>query len=115
MQNHVLQEQPSGGEIPLNIGRYCIMWVQLALVSCHVPFAIAAVLDVNGIKNDVARLTTETLVYLNPSLNPILDCWKIREGRQAVKDIIRQLNCFKNATCVHRVDHIYQNNVSVTT
>ena len=120
IQNIAFQGQPNREEIPLNIERYkktvsSIMWVQLALVACYVPFAIAAVLDVNGIKNDVARLTTETLVYLNSSLNPILYCWKIREVRQAVKDTIMQLNCFKNVSCVHRVDHIHHLNVSVIT
>ena len=105
VQNTVPQGQPNVNRegIPPNIAGYkrtvsSIMWVQLALVACYVPFAIAAVLDVNGIKNEVAWLTTETLVYLNSSLNPILYCWKIREVRQAVKDTIRQLNCFKNVT-----------------
>ena len=40
------------------------MWVQLALVACYVPFGIEAVLDVNGIENDVAWITAETLVYV---------------------------------------------------
>ena len=120
VQNIVPQGQPNGEEIPLNIERYkktvsSIMWVQLALVACYVPFAIAAVLDVNGIKNDVARLTTETLVYLNSSLNPILYCWKIREVRKAVKDTIIQLSCFKNVTCVHRIHHIHEHNVAAAT
>ena len=120
VQNIVPQGQPNGEEIPPNIARYkktvsSIMWVQLALVACYVPFAVAAILDVNGIKNDVARFTTETLVFLNSSLNPILYCWKIREVRQAVKDTIRQLNCLKNVTCVHRVDHIHQINVAPAT
>ena len=46
-----------------------------------------------------ARGYTITLVYLNwatlnSSLNLILYCWKIVEGRQTVKDTIRQLLCF---------------------
>ncbi len=70
------------------------MWVQLALVACYVPWVIVAVLDAKGIEHDVAWLATETLVMLNSSLNPILYCWKIREVKQAVKDIIRELYCF---------------------
>ncbi|KAL9980060.1 hypothetical protein ACROYT_G008599 [Oculina patagonica] len=98
IQNIVPQGQANGAGIPLNIARYkksvsSILWVQLAFVACYVPYGIVAVLDVNGIKNDVATFTTETLVYLNSSLNPILYCWKIREVRQAVKDTIRQLYC----------------------
>ena len=96
LQTNVPQGQPKVGRIPLNIARYrktvaSIMWVQLALVACYVPFGIVAVLDVNGIENGVTWITAETLVYVNSSLNPILYCWKIREVRQAVKDKIRQL------------------------
>ena len=85
--------------IALNIARYkrtvsSIMWVQLALVSCYVPWGIVAVLYVNGIEHEVAWMATATLTFLNSSLNPILYCWKIREVKQAVKATIRQLYCF---------------------
>ncbi len=96
VQNNVPHGQQKGQRIPLNIARYkktvsSIMWVQLALVACYVPWVIVAVLDANGIEHDVAWLATETLVTLNSSLNPFLYCWKIREVKQAVKDIIREL------------------------
>ena len=99
IQSTVSREPTSNsGEIPLNIARYkrtvsSILWVQLALVACYIPWGILAVLFVIGIENDEAWIATETLIYLNSSLNPILYCWKIREVRQAVKDIIGQLNC----------------------
>ena len=85
--------------IPRNIARYkktvsSIMWVQLALVACYLPWIIVAVLDANGIKHDVAWFAVATLLFLNSSLNPILYCWKIREVKQAVKDTIRQFSCF---------------------
>ena len=87
-----------GGGIPLNIARYkktvsSILWVQLALVTCYVPFGTALVLSVNEI-NFVTWRATETLLFLNSSLNPILYCWKIREVKQAVLESIRQLSCF---------------------
>ena len=99
VQNNALYGQQNGQEIPLNIARYkrtvsSIMWVQLALVACYVPWGIVAVVYANGIEHDVAWRATETLVYLNSSLNPILYCWKIREVKQAVKGTIRQLYCF---------------------
>ena len=99
IQSNVSREPTSNsGEIPLNIARYkrtvsSILWVQLALVACYIPWGILAVLFVIGIENDEAWIAAETLIYLNSSLNPILYCWKIREVRQVVKDIIRQLNC----------------------
>ena len=43
--------------------------------------------------NLLASEATVTFVYLNSSLNPILYCWKIRQVRQTVRDIVRQLSC----------------------
>ncbi|XP_078342594.1 melanocortin receptor 4-like [Oculina patagonica] len=99
VQNNIPHVQQNGEGIPLNIARYkksvsSIMWVQLALVACYVPWCIAAALYANGIEHDVAWIAADTLILLNSSLNPILYCWKIREMKQAVKDTIRQLNCF---------------------
>ena len=94
VQNHVLQEQANGGGIPLNIARFkntvsSVLWVQLALIACCVPFGILVVLNLIGRGSDVALLVINTLVFLNSSLNPILYCWKIRVVKEAVKDTIR--------------------------
>ena len=101
LQNHVSPlEQATGGGIPVNIARYkksvsSILWVQVALAACYVPWSILALLFVIGIEENVlAWIATETLLYLNSSLNPILYCWKIREVRRAVKATIKQLACF---------------------
>ena len=99
IQNDLGQDQQNTGRIPLNIARYkktvsSIMWVQLVLVVCYVPWVIMAVLEANGITHFVLWTVTETLVYMNSSLNPILYCWKIRDVKQAVKGAIRKLYCF---------------------
>ncbi|XP_078342585.1 adenosine receptor A3-like [Oculina patagonica] len=99
VQNNVSHGQQNGEGIPLNIPRYkrtvsSIMWVQLALVACYVPWSIETVLYANGIEHIVARLATDTLIYFNSTLNPILYCWRIREVKQAVKSTIGQLYCF---------------------
>ena len=98
-QNIVPRGQTNGIGIPMNIARYkksvsSILWVQLALVACYVPWSIVALLSVIGIANYMAWITTLTLVFLNSSLNPILYCLKIKEVRQAVKATIKQLDCF---------------------
>ena len=100
LHDNVPQNQiPNGGEMPLNIARYkktvcSILWLQLALVTCYLPSGIVMVLPANGISY-VAWRSTETLVYLNSSLNPILYCWKIREVKQAVRDTMRTLYSFQ--------------------
>ena len=88
----------NGGGFPLNMARYkktvsSILWVQLALVACYLPSYIVIVVSGNR-TSYVALRATETLVYLNSSLNPILYCWKIREVKQAVRDTLRQFYCF---------------------
>jgi len=99
VQSNVSREPTSNnGQMPMNIARYkktvsSILWVQLALVACYIPWGILALLFAVGIENGMAWIAAETMIYLNSSLNPILYCWKIREVRQAVKDIIRHLNC----------------------
>ena len=88
----------------LNIARYrktasSALWLQLTLVVCYLPFVVAAPLAFKKILRRpssaffLAREFTVTLVYFNSSANPILYCWKIREVRQAVKEIVKQLFC----------------------
>ena len=96
MQGHVHQ-----GAIPLNISRYknavsSALWVQLTLAACYLPYGVVTTLySKTQISSSlfVASQYAATLTYLNSSLNPTLYCRKIREVRQAVKDIIRQFSC----------------------
>ena len=92
--------QPSHTQ-QLNMARYrkavsSALWLQLVLVLCYLPHGVVTALSSHvGLTPSLAliRQFTATLIYLNSSLNPILYCWKIREVRQAVKDIIKQLIC----------------------
>ena len=98
-----LQDQPQqpNQTNPLNIARYkkavfSAIWLQMTLVACYLPRAIVASLSTHSELSSFVFLAgkyTQTLVFLNSSLNPILYCWKIEEVRQAVKDTIRQVLC----------------------
>ena len=88
----------------LNISRYkkavySVLWVQLALVVCYVPFTIVEILFKEASKitfsshSLVIRGIAATLIYFNSTLNPFLYCWKINEVRQALKLTIRQEFC----------------------
>ena len=103
VQGHVHQRQqlPPNGVVPtaLNVARYkktvsIIAWVQLGLFACYSPFFITLIsFYFEGFVVNYIFDFFLCLLFLNSSLNPILYCWKIREVKQAVKDIIRQLNC----------------------
>ena len=93
-------QRPNGGGNQLNIARYkktvySIAWVQLALLICYLPYILITWLsDSTEIDICVWELFV-TLIYLNSSLNPALYCWRIRDVRHEVKNIIRKiLRCF---------------------
>ena len=103
VQGHLHQRQqlPPNGVVPtaLNVARYkktvsFIAWVQLGLFACYSPLCITIVSShFVEFSDDNIGYFFVCLLFLNSSLNPILYCWKIREVKQAVKDIIRQLSC----------------------
>ena len=100
-------QRPNGGGNQLNIARYkktvySIAWVQLALLICYFPYNLIGFLKLfrklpfsNEIYIQLPWASFETLLYLNSSLNPALYCWRIRDVRQEVKNIIRKVfRCF---------------------
>ena len=96
-------QRPNGGGNQLNIARYkktvySIAWVQLALLICYLPYTLITWLRDKlsySTEIDILWQSFTTLLYLNSSLNPALYCWRIRDVRQEVKNIIRKiLRCF---------------------
>ena len=98
-------QRPNGGGNQLNIARYkktvySVAWVQLALLICYFPYNVLGFLrlfDKLNNSTEIAILWESfvTLVYLNSSLNPALYCWRIRDVRQEVKNMIRKIfHCF---------------------
>ena len=92
------QDQPNGIS-PINLLRYkktvsSALWVFAAMMICYVPFGLVLI-AVTTMSLSVTLIIISyfgmTLVYLNSSLNPVLYCWKIREVRNAVKEILRNL------------------------
>ena len=102
LRNHIQarvisQGQPNG--IPqINLSRYkktvsTALWLFAALMICYLPFGLVLLVEtmLSEITEPVVIIAFfgTTLVYLNSSLNPMLYCWKIREVRRAVNEIIR--------------------------
>ena len=110
-QGHAHQRQPNGGGIPLNITQYrkTVMWMQITLVVCYLPYGIGAIFSINGSRTQFLNLAWEltlSLFMLNSTLNPLLYCWKIKEIRQAVMDTFRRFPCFstKLSSCYQTAD-----------
>ena len=86
------------GRISPNMARYKktvinALWVHLNLATCYLPFAVVMTVSaVQGLSPSLflAEFVAVNFIYLNSSLNPVLYCWKIKEVRQAVMEILRQ-------------------------
>ena len=98
-------QRPNGKGNQLNIARYkktvySIAWVQLALFICYFPLNLMVFLRLLGklpFSTEISILWElfVTLLYLNSSLNPALYCWRVRDVRQEVKNMIRKIfRCF---------------------
>ena len=100
VQTHAEQQQPSQPNV-LNMARYrkavyIALWVQLALVVCHLPYCVMSVIvTLSGLNSSLGLVwaSTGVLLNFNSTLNPFLYCWKIGEVRQAVNQTIRQALC----------------------
>ena len=104
LQNHIQAQVIPQGQpnviSPLNLSRYkktvsTALWLFAALMICYLPFGLVLIA-----RTILSKITGSlviinffglTLVYLNSSLNPLLYCWKIREVRHAVKEILKNL------------------------
>jgi len=70
---------------------YSALWFHFALVICYLPFSVLEAMAVaigTPLPVFIAGSFTGTLIYLNSMINPLLYCWKIKEVRQAVKQIV---------------------------
>ena len=86
--------------ISLNISGYrktvsTSLWLQLALLFCYVPFLLMAQFAHQQFEKNQSSAfylpfySTITLMFFNSTLNPILYCWKIKELRRVVLEILR--------------------------
>lgn len=86
----------------LSINKYkksvCAMrYIYVALMLCYIPITCVGILY---IKNDPSLETillpvgnfAFTLLFVNSSLNPVLYCWRIRQVRGAIWNLVNNLN-----------------------
>ena len=71
---------------------YNAIFVYLVFLACYLPFVPSTILYMtNGISFFVAHFASIFLIFLNSSLNPLVDCWRYREIRQSVKSTVKKL------------------------
>ena len=101
-QIHALQLQPVGqnqnGELAnaarLKKTALATFYVYVVFVVCFLPFmCVNAAYQIYGESELALHLLyySRTLMYLNSSLNPLVYCWKMRNIRQAVISVLRNI------------------------
>ena len=69
-----------------------VLYIYGLVVICYVPFFATLITDMlygYTIKVQLAYGFSGTVIYVNSFINPLVYCWRIREIRQAVKNILR--------------------------
>ena len=72
-------------------GTFC---VYLVFVACNLPNTCVLIAYINGERSsliDHVNLFFWTLMLLNSSLNPLIYCWKMRDIRHAIINILRNI------------------------
>ena len=68
-----------------------VFYVYLVYLLCYLPQSILMAINANhepSIAEKKFSLCSWTLIFLNSSLNPLIYCWKIRNIRHAIMDIL---------------------------
>ena len=71
-----------------------IFYVYFVFLACYLPFYCT--LLARGIYKDFLSLKnlfyfSQTLMFINSSLNPVIYCWRMRDIRRSIKDILRNI------------------------
>ena len=103
VRDHVQPEQSCRVRSVLNIARYkktvySVAWIQFAMLACYGPRIVMLFLRrfgnvVFSTEIEIADRFFFCVFFFNSSLNPVLYCWRIKDVRQEVKNIIRKFLC----------------------
>ena len=71
-----------------------IFYVYFVFLACYLPFYCT--LLARGIYKDFLSLKnlfyfSQTLMFINSSLNPVIYCWRMTDIRRSIKDILRNI------------------------
>ena len=69
-----------------------VLYIYGLFVICYVPFfgtLITDMLHPYTIKIQIAYDFSTTVIFVNSFINPVVYCWRIREIKKAVKNILR--------------------------
>ena len=107
LRHRQIEVRQANQTTPISLARYrnsvCnALWMQLVLVFCVIPFCVVTPFTYPTVGRrqsstlHIALMSASTLAFFNASVNPFLYCWKIKQVRRAVKNILKQISCTPN-------------------
>ena len=68
-------------------------YVYLVFLACYLPYMLVNIVRIVKTTSltDTLSYYAVTLVFLNSSLNPLVYCWKMRQIRPAIRDVLQNI------------------------
>ena len=91
--------QPAGGQNSVarrKKSTVATFYVYLVFLACYLPQNCLQIASISHGSQDTLydnfEIYTLTLVFLNSSLNPLIYCWKMKQIRKAILNVLRNMN-----------------------
>ena len=73
-----------------------VFYVYILLLACYSPFIICMGIENSSVVTKRFWVVSLTLLFLNSSLNPIIYCWRMRNMRHSIINVLRNMSRNRN-------------------
>ena len=73
-----------------------VFYVYILLLACYSPFIICIGIENSSVVTKRFWVVSLTLLFLNSSLNPIIYCWRMRNMRHSIINVLRNMSRNRN-------------------
>ena len=73
-----------------------VFYVYILLLACYSPFIICIRIENSSVVAKRFLVVSLTLLFLNSSLNPIIYCWRMRNMRHSIINVLRNMSRNRN-------------------
>ena len=73
-----------------------VFYVYILLLACYSPFLICIRIESPSVATKRFWVVSSTLLFLNSSLNPLIYCWRMRNMRHSIINVLRNMSRNRN-------------------
>ena len=73
-----------------------VFYVYILLLACYSPFIICIRIENSSVVTKRFWVVSLTLLFLNSSMNPIIYCWRMRNMRHSIINVLRNMSRNRN-------------------